>query len=96
MRNLSIVLALLALVGCASTPKVKQPDQSGAPLAVLGIAECGKLQGIVVVTKAGEIVPVQDTDEADLKALGQSLPDDSAGEIDLTDNCPPTQSTLFR
>lgn len=99
MTRLAKVLLMVALMaGCATTPLVLKPvaDPHKTPIAVLGVFECGKMKGIVVVTKAGDVVPVPDDNPADLAALAKLLPPESAeliDLIDLTDNCLPTQTT---
>lgn len=89
----TLELAAVFITGCASVPKPHAQDPNRTPLAVVGIFECGKMKGILVVTKAGEIVAVDGEALDDLKALQEKLPDSSAGNLDLTDNCPPTQTT---
>lgn len=89
----TLELAAVFIAGCASVPKAPAQDPHRTPLAVVGIFECGKMKGLLVVTKAGEVVAVDGEALDDLKALQEKVSDNSAGNLDLTDNCPPTQQT---
>lgn len=82
---------LLTACGCATAPAPVKPADT--PIAVLGEFECGELQGIVVITKDGKINPINDNSIADLEALAKKVPEGSAGWINMTDNCPPRQTT---
>lgn len=90
----AFAIVILAIqYGCASAPKPKAPEQSDVPLAVVGIFECGKMQGLLVIAEDGSIIPVEDDNPDDLKAFAGKVGPDSIGELNLTDNCPPTQKT---
>lgn len=92
----TILFCALALAGCASVPKsAPHPVRADrdTPLAVIGIAQCGELQGVVVVTKTGEIVPIGGISQADLDALQALVGPGSAGDIDLKNDCLPKQTT---
>lgn len=90
----AFAIAILAIqYGCASVPKKPIADPADTPLAVIGIFECSKMKGLLVVAKDGSIIPVEDDNPDDLKAFASKVGPDSLGELNLTDNCPPTQKT---
>jgi hypothetical protein len=95
MRNLFVLTALLALSACATVTPVKAVKHSAAdtPLAVLGVFECDKMQGIIVVTADGKFHVGDDTSQKDLQELSALVPKESAMSINLASDCTPTQST---
>jgi hypothetical protein len=98
MRRLTLALiatlelAVVTMVGCATVPPPARPA-ADTPLAVIGIFECDEMKGLIVVSKDGSITPIADDNPDDLKAASTKVGPDSAGAINLSDNCPPRQKT---
>ena len=89
------VLALLALVGCASVPAkpvVPVEDPAKTPISVIGVFECGKFEGLLVITKDGVVHPENVTLEQAV-AIAKAMPSGTAGTLNFTGECAPKQST---
>lgn len=91
MRRLFAMLALLALVGCASVPKVAPAVKQVEPLSEVVILQCRKFYGAVVVLPDGTLEAI--TDEKAARAVYDAIGDRHAGIVNTGEPCAPTQTT---
>jgi hypothetical protein len=93
MRSLLVFLIGMLLGACASTPKVPAVNPATAVIAVVGVAECGDLKGVLIVTRDGKIHPEYNLTDDELAKIVAAMPPGNAGVANMTDECAPKQST---
>lgn len=92
MRRLFAMLALLALVGCASVPKAPPAKSTQVePLSEVVVLSCGKFLGAVIVLPDGTLETTQD--KAAAKAVYDVMKDGHAAVVEAAEDCAPKQST---